>query len=136
MNTIINERAELFTEYIDSFDGLWSRESQKEYFEKTLNGFNSETKRKNIERISEKIIGQDYQSLHHFMTTSPWDRNEMNENRINFMKKQSNAFPEKKGILVIDDSGVMKRGTARSSIYWSSGQSGERKCFRYISSRK
>lgn len=41
MNTILNERAELFTEYIDSFDGLWSRESQKEYFEKTLNGFNS-----------------------------------------------------------------------------------------------
>ena len=116
MNTILNDRIELFQEYIDSFDCLWSRERQKEYFEKTLNGFNSETKRKNIERISEKIIDQDYQSLHHFMTTSPWDRNKMNENRIHFMQEHSNAFPEKKAILVIDDSGVVKRGKATEGV--------------------
>ena len=39
----------------------WSREKQKEYFEKSLKGFNSEIKRKNIERISENIIDQAYQ---------------------------------------------------------------------------
>ena len=61
MDFILNERSDLFSEYIDSFDSLWVRKEQKEYFEKTLKGFSSEIKRKNIERISEKIIEQDYQ---------------------------------------------------------------------------
>jgi len=85
---ILNEHNDLFKKYIDSFDTLWTRKEQKEYFEKTLLGFNSEIKRKNIERISEKIINQDYQNLHHFITTSPWDREEMNTIRINFIKKE------------------------------------------------
>ena len=110
MDFILNERSDLFSEYIDSFDSLWVRKEQKEYFEKTLKGFNSEIKRKNIERISETIIDQDYQNLHHFMTTSPWERNKMNEIRINFMREHSNSYPTKKAILVIDDSGVVKRG--------------------------
>jgi SRSO17 transposase len=126
VNTILNERVDLFKEYIDSFDTLWSREKQKEYFEKSLKGFNSEIKRKNIERISENIIDQDYQNLHHFITTSPWDRKEMNEIRINFMQEHSNSYPTKKAMLVIDDSGVLKRGKATEGVgYQYIGQVGK-----------
>lgn len=93
MDFILNERSELFKEYIDSFDSLWIRKEQKDYFEKSLNGFLSETKRKNIERLSEKIIDQDYQSLHHFITNSPWDREKMNEIRIKFLREETDAYP-------------------------------------------
>lgn len=126
METVLNEHVELFKKYINSFDKLWSREKQKEYFEKTLKGFNSEIKRKNIERISETIIDQDYQNLHHFMTTSPWDKDEMNEIRINFMKEHSNAFPLQKVVLAIDDSGVVKKGKATEGVgYQYIGQVGK-----------
>ncbi len=126
MDFILNERSDLFSEYIDSFDSLWVRKEQKEYFEKTLKGFNSEIKRKNIERISETIIDQDYQNLHHFMTTSPWERNKMNEIRINFMREHSNSYPTKKAILVIDDSGVVKRGKSTEGAgYQYIGQVGK-----------
>jgi SRSO17 transposase len=123
---ILNERSELFKEYIDSFDSLWIRKEQKDYFEKSLNGFLSETKRKNIERLSEKIIDQDYQSLHHFITNSPWDREKMNEIRIKFLREETDAYPEKKSVLVIDDSGVVKRGTATEGVgYQYIGQVGK-----------
>ncbi|MBK8396750.1 MAG: transposase [Leptospiraceae bacterium] len=92
------------------------KERAKEYFEKTLKGFSSEIKRKNIERISETIIDQDYQNLHHFITTSPWDKKDMNEIRINFMREHSNSYPTKKAILVIDDSGVLKRGNSTEGV--------------------
>lgn len=126
MDIILNERSDLFREYIDSFDSLWIRREQKENFEKILKGFNSEIKRKNIERISEKIIDQDYQNLHHFMTTSPWDRKEMNEIRINFMREHSDSYPTNKAILVIDDSGVLKRGNSTEGVgYQYIGQVGK-----------
>lgn len=126
MDFILNEHSDLFSEYIDSFDPLWVRKEQKEYFEKTLKGFNSEIKRKNIERISENIIDQDYQNLHHFMTTSPWDRNKMNEIRLDFMREHSNSYPTKKAILVIDDSGVIKRGKSTDGVgYQYIGQVGK-----------
>lgn len=126
MEIILNEHNDLFKKYIDSFDTLWTRKEQKEYFEKTLLGFNSEIKRKNIERISEKIINQDYQNLHHFITSSPWDREEMNSIRINFIKKESNSYPSQKPVLIIDDSGVLKRGTSTDGVgYQYIGQVGK-----------
>lgn len=115
MDFLINEPAELTKDYINAFNNLWSRKEQKDYFEKSLLGFLSDTHRKNIERISEKIIEQDYQSLHHFMTTSPWSKDEMNEKRISFIQ-ESNSFPKKKNCIIIDDSGVMKRGHSTENV--------------------
>jgi DDE superfamily endonuclease len=115
MDFLVNEPADLVKEYFSGFDNLWSRKEQREYFEKSVMGFLSDTHRKNIERISEKIIAQDYQNLHHFMTTSPWSREQMNEQRISFIKK-SNAFPNKNACLIFDDSGVMKRGHATENV--------------------
>jgi SRSO17 transposase len=115
MDFLVNEPVDLVKEYFSGFDNLWSRKEQGEYFEKSVMGFLSDTHRKNIERISEKIIAQDYQNLHHFMTTSPWSREQMNEQRISFIKK-SNAFPNKNACLIFDDSGVMKRGHATENV--------------------
>ena len=74
MDFLTNEPVGLVKDYINAFDNLWTRKEQREYFERSVMGFLSDTHRKNIERISEKIIDQDYQNLHHFMTTSPWSR--------------------------------------------------------------
>lgn len=115
MDFLVNEPVDLVKEYFSGFDNLWSRKEQREYFEKSVMGFLSDTHRKNIERISEKIINQDYQNLHHFMTSSPWSKEEMNEQRISFIKK-SNAFPKKNACLIFDDSGVMKRGHATENV--------------------
>lgn len=115
MDFLLNEPLELVKEYFMGFDKLWSRKEQREYFEKSVMGFLSDTHRKNIERISEKIISQDYQNLHHFMTTSPWSKEDMNELRISLVKK-SNSFPKRNACLIFDDSGVMKRGHATENV--------------------
>lgn len=115
MDFILNEPLDLVQEFFNSFNQLWNRKEQKDYFQKSVMGFLSDTHRKNIERISEKIIEQEYQNLHHFMTTSPWSRDEMNENRIQFIKS-SKAFPKKNSCLIFDDSGVMKRGHATENV--------------------
>ncbi|MBL0263978.1 MAG: transposase [Leptospiraceae bacterium] len=60
------------------------------------------------------------------MTTSPWDKKEMNEIRINFMREHSDSYPTKKAILVIDDSGVVKRGSSTEGAgYQYIGQVGK-----------
>jgi SRSO17 transposase len=126
MEFILKDHIEFFKSYINHFDSLWNRREQKDYFERILNGFISETKRKNIERISEKIIDQEYQNLHHFATNAPWDKDKMNELRIDFLKNHSDAYPEKKASLVIDDSGVQKKGHATEGVgYQYIGQVGK-----------
>ena len=125
MDIILPESGDISQSYFRTFDDLWSRREQREFFERTLMGLISETHRKNIERISEKLLNQDYQDLHHFMTVSPWDRNEMNEKRISFIR-ESRAFPKEKAALILDDTGVVKRGTATEGVgYQYIGQVGK-----------
>lgn len=126
MDFLLPEVGEIGEEYFSAFDELWPRRESKEYFPKTIIGLVSETHRKNIERISEKLLNQNYQDLHHFITTSPWDRNKMNEIRISFIKNQKTAYPTKRAALVIDDTGVVKRGKATEGVnYQYIGQVGK-----------
>ncbi len=57
-----NFSMELSEDYFSSYDNLWDRKEQKENFENSIMGFLSEAHRKNVERISEKTINQEYQS--------------------------------------------------------------------------
>lgn len=115
MDFVVNESDSLTQSFFDKFDVLWNRPSQREYFRAYINALLSETQRKNVARLAEKVVEQDYQDLHHFLAESPWNVDELNECRISLMKT-SKGFPSAKAALIIDDNGVPKRGTATEGV--------------------
>lgn len=63
----------------------------------------------NIERMSERIAGSDYQQLHHFISESPWDH----EYVLQGVRPDISALFEKRAELrglLLDESGHRKRG--------------------------
>lgn len=115
MELITQEPDDFSQTYFDCYDGLWNREEQKRYFVAYVKGLISETHRKNIQRVTEKIFETDYQSMHHFVAESPWNYQDMNECRLSFVENTA-CMPTKKGALIIDDSGIPKRGTATEGV--------------------
>jgi len=73
MHCIVNEDDPLLEPFFGKFSDLWSRPNQAQAFGAYVRGLISETHRKNIQAINSKIVGQRYQSLHHFVADSPWD---------------------------------------------------------------
>ena len=77
MDFIADEPELLLETFFEKFDALWSRPNQAQGFRAYALGLLSEAHRKNIEAISAKMLAPDYQSLHHFLTETPWDAAEV-----------------------------------------------------------
>jgi len=72
--------------------------------------------RKNVEAISNRTVGQAYQGLHHFLTESPWDGAELNRRRVELLEADPRTCSRPRGVLVLDDSGVPKKGEATQGV--------------------
>jgi SRSO17 transposase len=116
MDFIVNESDPVCDSFFENFAGLWSRPNQREAFRAYVLGLISETHRKNIEAMSDKIIQQEYQSLHHFIADAPWDDEELNRSRLALLMSNRRTAPRASGVLVIDDSGVPKKGNATEAV--------------------
>ena len=110
MDFIADQPEPLLETFFEKFDSLWSRPNQRRGFRAYTLGLLSEAHRKNIEAMNTKMIAPDYQSLHHFLTETPWDAQEVNRWRLNLLMTNRRTAPRSEGVLVIDDSGVPKRG--------------------------
>lgn len=110
MDFIADQPEPLLETFFEKFDSLWSRPNQRQGFRAYALGLLSETHRKNIEAISAKMIAPDYQNLHHFLTETPWDAREVNRRRLELLTTGRRTAPRPEGVLIIDDSGVPKRG--------------------------
>lgn len=116
MDFIVNEPDPVCDSFFENFEKLWSRPNQREAFHAYILGLVSETHRKNIEAMSAKIVQQEYQGLHHFIADSPWDDEELNRLRIKALMQSRRTAPRKSGVLIIDDSGVPKKGNATEAV--------------------
>ena len=110
MDFIADQPEPLLETFFEKFDSLWSRPNQRRGFRAYTLGLLSEAHRKNIEAMNTKMIAPDYQSLHHFLTETPWDAQEVNRRRLDLLLGHRRTAPRSEGVLVIDDSGVPKRG--------------------------
>ena len=110
MDFIADQPEPLLETFFEKFDSLWSRPNQRRGFRAYTLGLLSEAHRKNIEAMNTKMIAPEYQSLHHFLTETPWDAQEVNRWRLNLLMTNRRTAPRSEGVLVIDDSGVPKRG--------------------------
>jgi len=71
MDFIVTEPDPLLDAFFDKFTSLWSRPNQVEGFRAYVLRLVSDVHRKNVEALSARVIGEPYQSLHHFLAEAP-----------------------------------------------------------------
>lgn len=116
MDCIVNEPDPVCAPFFDKFADLWSRPNQARCFSVYVRGLLAQMDRKNIEAISDRTVGQPYQGLHHFLCESPWDGARLNRRRIDLMQAEPRTRSRPEGVLILDDSGVPKKGEATEGV--------------------
>ena len=71
MNFVVNQPDPSSNSFFENFDSLWSRPNQAQGFLSYVLGLVCPLHRKNIEAMSTKIVGQEYQRLQHFLSGAP-----------------------------------------------------------------
>jgi len=79
-------------------------------FQAYLTGICLELKRKNLQAIDDCRLEGNYDSLHHFLSQSPWDEEKLNEKRLKLIQGDRRTSTSQKGSLIIDDTGCKKTG--------------------------
>jgi len=116
MDCIVNEPDPVCSPFFERFSDLFSRTNQKQGFSAYVRGLLTQMDRKNIEAITRCTVDQHYQSLHHFLADSPWDACEVNRRRIEILQADECTTSRPGGVLVLDDSGVPKKGKATEGV--------------------
>jgi len=100
----------MFESFYKKFDDIFREPSQRTNFRLYGTGLLLEIKRRNIWCISEHIIDANYQSMHHFVSDSPWDGREFNYRRIRILENNRSTRSCRDGYVTIDDTGNPKSG--------------------------
>jgi len=94
--------------YLKPFSALVRRSESKHALERYTTGLLSDLSRKTASDIGRALPGTNDQRLREFLTNTTWDAREMDRLRIAHMAKHATAGD---GVLVVDDTGVAKKGT-------------------------
>jgi len=81
-----------------------------------LLGLSLELKRKNLQSVDNSRIKGNYDSLHHFLSQSPWDEEKLNEKRLELIQKDRRTRTSQKGSLIFDDTGCKKTGECTEGV--------------------
>ncbi len=94
-------------EYCQEYKNLFPEVRSFEALKQLHVGIISDIRRKTLPEIA-KIIGLgNCQSLHHFLTDSPWEASALRERRLELILRALNG---KEIIIVIDETGDRKKG--------------------------
>jgi SRSO17 transposase len=100
-------------EYCQNFSQLFPEVRSFESFKLLHLGMISDLKRKSLPAIA-KVVGLDNsQSLHHFLTESPWSAQQLSQKCLELTLKVING---RKIILLIDETGDCKKGNTTDYV--------------------
>lgn len=102
-------------DYCQWYQSLFPEVRSFEAFKNLHIGMLADIKRKSLPAIA-RVAGLDQeQSLHHFLTVSPWQLEQLREQRLKLILQ---VLEEREIILIIDETGDRKKGenTARFSM--------------------
>lgn len=105
MNTF-NASISIINKFCNNFKETFSKK-QFDVFQSFVYGLIQDYKRVNLSAIS-KTLNIDYQKLQYFLSESDWNYDELNAQRIQVLKNQRTTGFSKNGLLIIDDTGVLK----------------------------
>jgi len=94
-------------EYCDSYKSLFPEVRSFEAFKQLHMGLVSDIKRKTLPNIAQVVGLENSQSLHHFITASPWEANQLKERRLELILKALNG---QEIVVIIDETGDRKKG--------------------------
>ena len=94
-------------EYCEDYRKLFPEVRSFEAFKQLHVGIVSEIKRKTLPAIAEVVGLENSQSLHHFLTESPWQVQALREQRLQLILK---SLQGRKIQLIIDETGDRKKG--------------------------
>jgi len=94
-------------EYCDSYKSLFPEVRSFEAFKQLHVGLVSDIKRKTLPNIAQVVGRENSQSLHHFITASPWEAKELRERRLELILKALNG---QEIMVIIDETGDRKKG--------------------------
>ncbi len=94
-------------EYCESYKSLFPEVRSFEAFKQLHVGIISDIKRKTLPNIAQVVGLENSQSLHHFITTSPWLAKELRDRRLELILRALNG---REIIVIIDETGDRKKG--------------------------
>ncbi|MEU9190453.1 transposase [Streptomyces sp. NPDC048484] len=109
-------------EFAAQFDDLFFSLAQWRGFREYLTGLLAPRERnKTITCLAgaEPVTGAGrpgVQRLHFFLSESPWEAERVNDRRLELLREQDATAPHDGGVIVIDDSGDRKDGTATANV--------------------
>jgi len=103
---ILRTDVSVINKFLDNFQELFSRK-QFIVFTMFIYAMLKDYKRLNLSALG-KEIPVDYQSLQYFFSDSQWSYQDLNNKRINTLRRQRTTGFTKEGVLAIDDTGSIK----------------------------
>ena len=107
------ETVSFIDEYCKLYQDLFPEVRSFECFKYLHLGMISEIKRKTLPAIARAVGLVDSQSLHHFLSKSPWDVEQLRNRRLQLLLKALNGASF---ILCIDETGDKKKGTTTDYV--------------------
>jgi len=99
--------------FLEPFAPLFRRYSSRESMERYLTGLLTDLPHKTCETMADVIAGITSERLQHLLTDAAWNPLELDEARV---KRLLALHPVTDGILVLDDTGLPKQGTASVGV--------------------
>ena len=100
-------------EYCQLYEGLFPEVRSFEAFKLLHLGMISEIKRKSLPAIAKAVGLDNQQNLHHFLTESPWQVQQLRQKRLELTLKVLNG---RSLILLIDETGDCKKGKSTDYV--------------------
>jgi SRSO17 transposase len=100
-------------EFLGAFQVRFRRPEGREALERYMTGLLTELPNKNCDTIAQAVPGTSAQRLQEFLTNMDWDGEDLNRQRVAKMIAKATTGA---GVLVFDDTGFPKRGTASVGV--------------------
>lgn len=100
-------------DFLEPFAPLFRRHTSRDSMERYLTGLLSDLPHKTCETIADVIAGTSIERLQHLLTEAAWNPLELDEARV---KRLLELHPVTEGILVFDDTGLPKQGSASVGV--------------------
>jgi SRSO17 transposase len=101
------------TAFLEPFAPLFRRHTSRDSMERYLTGLLTDLPHKTCDTIADVIAGTSVERLQHLLTDAAWDPLELDEARV---KRLLKLHPVTDGILIFDDTGLPKKGTASVGV--------------------
>src|SRR5713101_7318637 len=99
--------------FLEPFAPLFRRHTSRDSMERYMTGLLTDLPHKTCDTIADVISGTSIERLQHLLTDAAWDPLSLDEMRV---KRQLALHPVTAGILVFDDTGLPKKGSASVGV--------------------